>query len=549
MILSAGCAKIEAPPGGPVDKTGPSLISTYPTDRAIGVGKSEKITIQFSENVDHKSVEQSIFISPHLAIKPKYKWHGRTLDIIMPDSLKDSTTYIINVGANVVDLRNNKMANSQTFAFTTGSEIAGGEIKGTILQDGKPSTGISIGLFEKWMTSFDSIYPPFLTQSGNNGEFQLPYLPDGDYFILAFNDKNKNNLFDYGKEPYGLSDRNPIISAMAPSAKINFQMIKEGVDTGPISIVSITVTADHLIRARLSGRLAISKLFNNLDKVYLIKKDSAEEGANPAGIIELETDTLSNFTLYFDHLEDGEYRLKIDTIAAGYINDSTPYLESSLFAVKLEPDKNAPKVENIIMAAPIIFPNQNEILVQFSEPLDSKSLTDSLITIMRDDSTYNNFRWRWINQAKGKVIVDSLQWGQKFIFKLNSRYLIDLAGNSGGDSAKTLTFITYNEDSLGTVSGTIKFGPEVDSIGIVGLIFRSSDNKNIFQRSVGGGSFSYSFPPGKYILSGYIDHNGNGQYDFGTLFPLSLAESVAIYSDTVRIRSRFETAGIDLHFQ
>jgi hypothetical protein len=548
IILLSGCAKIETPPGGPIDKTGPTVISMTPSDQAVGIAKGEKVTIQFSENVDHKSVEQAIFISPRLLKAPKYKWHDRVLEIIMPDTLNDSTTYVINIGSNASDLRNNKMANSQIFAFSTGGSIAAGKINGTILQSGKTAPGVSIGLFEKWSTTFDSIYPPFLTQSGNSGEYALQYLPDGQYFILAFDDKNKNNLFDYASEPYGLPDRIPSLDVASRLTEINFLMTKPQ-DTSRVLFIAIVVTPDHLIRARLSRSIAISRIYNNLDKVFLVKSDSISGGVNPSGIIEKESDTLSNVTLYFDPINEGQFQLRIDTEITGYINDSTPFLESSPFAIKLEPDQEPPRLDNILMTAATIYPDDSIITLQFSEPIDRKSTSDSLVSIIRDDSTQIDFILRWIDQSKGRIFIPGLEWDGKYKINVSQKYLIDMSGNTGLDSVKSLAFKTYNKDSLGTVSGSIKFASGIDSSGIIDLIFSAADNKSVFHRYSRNISFNYPLPPGKYMLRGYIDRNGNGQYDYGSLFPLSLAETVFVYPDTVRVRSRFETAGIELYFR
>ncbi len=54
--------------------------------------------------------------------------------------------------------------------------------------------------------------------------------------------------------------------------------------------------------------------------------------------------------------------------------------------------------------------------------------------------------------------------------------------------------------------------------------------------------------PGKYFLSGYMDLNHNQAFDLGLVNPYSPMEPFAVYPDTIYVRSRWETEGIELKF-
>ena len=60
--------------------------------------------------------------------------------------------------------------------------------------------------------------------------------------------------------------------------------------------------------------------------------------------------------------------------------------------------------------------------------------------------------------------------------------------------------------------------------------------------------FKFELPAGKYLLSGFIDRNENDELDHGRLNPFVPAETDAVYTDTVSVRARFETAGIEFLF-
>lgn len=549
-IFFASCAKIEPPPGGPIDKTGPSIISTIPVSGATGVSKDNKIAITFSESVDHRLAEAAIFISPRMREIADYNWKGKTLSIVLPDSFADSTTYIVSIGAGVLDLRNNKMEKSYLFAFSTGELIKQGQISGVTYQGNKPVANMSVGIFDSSNHAqkpyLDSLYPAYLTQSGQNGEYALQFLTDGDYFLIAFNDKNKDQLFDYPDEDFGIPDRLARVS-LEKIPNINFIMQKE--ETTSASIISAGPNVDHLIKVRFSKPVSGDKIVSNLGKIILAGDDSTETILNPRSVLEREEDTVSSFNLFFGDLSDGPYRLKIDKSIFSDKVDTIPYLESAIFKIKNEPDKNQPSIIFMSHNGKTIFPEEKQIKISFSEPIDRRISRDSLITVYIKDSDTIKTTSRWVDDFKLSVTPDSLEWGKSYIVSLRQNLLVDLSGNRAGDSAKTFSFRTYDGDSLGGISGSLAFSGDIDTTGLSYLDFHLLDEAKRFLRPVAGKSFSFQLPPGKYLLNGFIDRNGNGRQDLGRLNPFEFSETVSNYPDTIRVRSRFETSGIEFIFK
>ena len=90
FLLILNCAKMGAPPGGPEDKTAPSVLSVYPESNSTKVVKDNVISIEFSEKMDRESIADAIFITPRIEGEIKYKWKKNRLNIILPDSFLDS---------------------------------------------------------------------------------------------------------------------------------------------------------------------------------------------------------------------------------------------------------------------------------------------------------------------------------------------------------------------------------------------------------------------------------------------------------------------------
>ena len=66
LLQHHGCASRGRPGGGPVDKTPPEIVFTFPQPDSLNIDQIAKIDIYFSERMDEASVANSIFTSPPL---------------------------------------------------------------------------------------------------------------------------------------------------------------------------------------------------------------------------------------------------------------------------------------------------------------------------------------------------------------------------------------------------------------------------------------------------------------------------------------------------
>ncbi|MGH7454020.1 MAG: Ig-like domain-containing protein, partial [bacterium] len=103
---------------------------------------STHLEFTFSEKIDHASFEQALFISPASAQNEekrlRFRWRGLRVEVIFPDSLRQERTYVVTLGTDVRDLRNNRLASAFSLAFSTGDSIDTGEIHGQIFHE-KPA--------------------------------------------------------------------------------------------------------------------------------------------------------------------------------------------------------------------------------------------------------------------------------------------------------------------------------------------------------------------------------------------------------------------------
>lgn len=553
-LLIAGCAKSVYPPGGPVDKTPAKILTSYPATGSTHAPLDSAIVISLSKPLDNQTVIKALFISPRLDPDPKIKIHGRSIVIAPKKPLAADKTYVITLGSDIRDTHGVGLGKSVSVAFSTGAAIDSGAVRGTIYKDGKPAAGISLALLEstpeEYKTPIDSIAPDYLMQSGQDGTYAFQYLPQRSYFLIAFDDKNKNRRINPRREMVGL----PFVpveltldKAILSGIDIRLQMI----DSGGITLRSVSVNADRLLKIRFDkgiGEAAAKELFSTVrlypttDTSHFIRfEDYTNLSANPSTdfVAKAALDSGQNYRISFDAgrlypaLPDS-----LKTVASEFTNPNPSDLNRPTLLERFPIDK----AQNLAPDTTFKF--------RFSEPMDSVKLNSAVHIVAAEGDTIgiqasSQDLFTWLAKAQR-----ALQFGHAYKMLVNNRQLTDLAGNSLADSVDVLSFSTMGKDTLGRLSGDITFSVPADAAYPV--ILTAAPVRDGVKREVtispGQRNFDLDLFPGYYILSAFLDRNQSGQYDYGTILPYRLAEPFSSTVDTFRVRSRFESTGALLKF-
>ena len=115
--------------GTSADNTHPSISSTNPTNGQKNVDPGGKVTITFSEPMDHTATESAVSISPG-SITGKSWSDDKTL--VLSVQLEGGRSYNVTVSMGAKDLAGNAMASPNAFSFTTKKPMGdgGGNILG-----------------------------------------------------------------------------------------------------------------------------------------------------------------------------------------------------------------------------------------------------------------------------------------------------------------------------------------------------------------------------------------------------------------------------------
>ena len=190
------------------------------------------------------------------------------------------------------------------------------------------------------------------------------------------------------------------------------------------------------------------------------------------------------------------------------------------------------------------------MLLGFSEQVDS-TLFSAAVRI--SDSAWD---WQAVNITREYPFLftgrpaEILQTGHWYQLEIDNRRIIDRAGNRAGDSTEIITFTTIGADTLGQLSGTISFSDPTDAAFPVVMTFVPTRQGRKRQITLPPGQIDYiaGLIPGYYTVNAFLDRNRNDRFDYGSIIPYQLAEPFTSTADTIRVRTRFESAGVQIDF-
>ncbi|HUV30504.1 MAG TPA: Ig-like domain-containing protein [Acidobacteriota bacterium] len=547
LVLAAffGCAQISAPPGGEEDRTGPVLIGSSPENESVMVTTGDRIALYFSEPLLKPLTGSPVFISPRPASEPRIQWKKDRIIITLPEAFKANRTYVITLNATVTDLRRNRLDSSATIAFSTGAAIDTGRVSGYLYKDNARAAAAVAALYDLSLfgdtIAYDSVYPSYLAPTNSDGFFSFRYLPEHEYRLVAFEDKNRNERPDPYREPFAVPDRSIVVGGPLPLDALNLHLATA--DTLAPAILSASQTTDGLVRVRLSRPIGLGRLRHHPEMIRLLPSNPDEQPVPARGFLESSEEESSTLTVFFDTLITGSYGLEVTPDSAEV---AMTYDQIEIQAVE---DETVPKIIAFQPEDKAHFPDAVEMQMTLSEPLDTSKITDQTFVLWQSETRTVALARHWIDRFHIGFVPEKIRPGERYRLDVTEFDLADLAGNLLGDSLTQYGFSTLDADSLGRISGEVTVNLPDRTDAPVVLTFQSVSGSDAFELPVSGRSFGIDVPGGKYLLSGFVDSNGNGRRDGGSLIPLEPAETTAFYADTVAVRARFETSGILFEFR
>lgn len=561
IVLLASCAGQVAPQGGPVDTAPPTIISTSPllyTTKFNG----DNIVLEFDEYVDHRSLEESIFISPNLGAL-EFDWSGTEVTIHFSEKLRTNTTYVVNVGTDVNDVHNrNRMAQAFTLAFSTGETIDRGAIEGKVYpqKSGDQVSGVmvfayNLGVMDPDTLSADTLNPQttrpdYITQTGKDGAFFFRHLSFGIYRVFAVKDEYRNLLYDPEIDEFGVPSKNIALTS-DDTLQTNVTMRLSTADT----------TAPRLLKVAPQDRRHLLVEFSEPMDTSTVSQYSFFIGDTVKGNV-LNTlaaaPALPSFSTFLvltdEQIASHPYKLfaqESKDLSGHAVNPIASALGFNGGSLKdsLPPTVGAFSIRDSARNVEL----QPQIQIFFNDIMQKEQSSKS---VLLQDSAKSPVpvSIRWLSNAAMEVSPKN-PLTPKAWYKLTVelKNLLTQTGKRGKDTLRTVVFQTLDPEIFSSIEGILIDNNRSDTTGSFHLFAENITQKNsipvrlILKKQ---GKFEFKdITEGQYILHAFRDRNENKKYDAGQPYPFKQSERFVNYPDTLKVRARWPLEGVQLIFR
>ncbi|MFH1843950.1 MAG: Ig-like domain-containing protein [bacterium] len=194
LALQLACASMQAPSGGPPDKTPPTLVDIEPDSASVGLVDCSEIRLFFSEKMNPVAAEGFLTFFPEVVFAGT-KWHGRReARIRFEEPLPADTVFVVEIADGLADMHRVASRQRYRFPLATAMQFPPGEVVGHLLYNGEPLTNGVVELYAVPPDSLEYFQQRLLrrTETDSLGEFRFPWLPlpGGPYLVRAFVDGN-----------------------------------------------------------------------------------------------------------------------------------------------------------------------------------------------------------------------------------------------------------------------------------------------------------------------------------------------------------------------
>jgi len=186
LFTLQNCATPTSPTGGERDTLGPVLIVEETTPNFQTNFKPEEIVLTFDEWVEQDQ-KHEIIISPPLELGEENQPYLRKRSLVIPLQgleLRDSVTYVVNIGAAIKDLHEGNPTENLRFVFATGPILDSASVTGTLVEDftGEPLEKATFTLYGNLAdTATTTENPTYFAQTDEEGQFTVYNIRPGRY--------------------------------------------------------------------------------------------------------------------------------------------------------------------------------------------------------------------------------------------------------------------------------------------------------------------------------------------------------------------------------
>ena len=547
------CANIMTPDGGPKDTLPPVIVKIEPGNFATNF-KAKKIYIEFNEFVQIKDQNKEMFVSPAMKKLPLLTTRGRGIVITIRDTLKENTTYAIDLGSAIRDNNESNPLNAMRYVFSTGDKVDSMMCSGYTADSYKAD---SVSRTFIWFYIADSLpqtpgydstifnrKPDVIARAQNNGIFIAQNLKPVNYRIYAIGDKNDNQLYEAGTDMVGLLDTvyNP---AKMPEFAIWFDSLRMYPSAEP-QLYFRMFTDKAFVNQRLvdaqrpEQKKALlyfnadypridSLVFDNIpsDKVLIDPQTNGRDTVALWFNVEAEKlpDTIKGKIVYYRHDSLRQLSKTREPLKLAWKLVET--MEQQKERERIEKEKEKAKAEGreykdpnyknpfklSISAGKEVNPEKG-FDISFGTPAVKLDTTAIELAIVDEKKNKTPIKWRLerdtLNMCRWRVLAE---WKEKTNYSLYipKQSITDVMGYE--NDSTVVEFATYDPEKFATVSLNVQASGKNRYI----LLLTDNSGKTLQElKDVGTGKYRFNYvTPGEIRLRIIEDKNGDGKWNAG----------------------------------
>lgn len=508
--VAMSCATPIAPTGGEADRTPPELVRSLPTDGSVGF-TGQQIDLLFNEYIDLQSFRTSLRFEPNLNIQYKVSWRGTRARITLDDPLPANTTVVLVLEKGLRDVRGNQIPAAIRLAYSSGDRIDNGSVSVRLAH---PETGKRVDLVDVFLYRGDTrLDEPatYTSQSDTGGTVLFKNLPADTFRIVAVADVNRNRILDLPRET-GFPYREERIVVTQDSTLSLGGWFVARTDTVQPVLEGLGLMSPDRLRLRFSKRVEPGSLRLASDTDTL-------------GLRALHPEPQDRSVWYYH----AERPLSVGKRYSPYQIDISDSLGNSAVTEDLFIDAEVlPDTirTRFIGMSPTgaVNPDQSWQLV-FNRVGDFRMVMDSMV-VTADRQTVDSIRVT--TELNRVILTPGTTWPQGVtltasIFDPQSgRYQRPVIRVNRSSDRGDLQVVLPDSSSIFTITVHTTQGLLIRSI-------ETTDEVLITD-----------LPVGSYVVSAYIDRNGNNRFDTGSVVPF-IAPEPYHQERAVQIKAGFES--------
>ena len=547
------CANIMTPDGGPKDTLPPVIVKIEPGNFATNF-KAKKIYIEFNEFVQIKDQNKEMFVSPAMKKLPLLTTRGKGIVITIRDTLKENTTYAIDLGSAIRDNNESNPLNAMRYVFSTGDKVDSMMCSGYTADSYKAD---SVSRTFIWFYVADSLpqtpgydstifnrKPDVIARAQNNGIFIAQNLKPVNYRIYAIGDKNDNQLYEAGTDMVGLLDTvyNP---AKMPEFAIWFDSLRMYPSAEP-QLYFRMFTDKAFVNQRLvdaqrpEQKKALlyfnadypridSLVFDNIpsDKVLIDPQTNGRDTVALGFNVEAEKlpDTIKGKIVYYRHDSLRQLSKTREPLKLAWKLVETKEQQKERERIEKEKEKaraegreyKDPNYKNpfklSISAGKEVNPEKG-FDISFGTPAVKLDTTAIELAIVDEKKNKTPIKWRLerdtLNMCRWRVLAE---WKEKTNYSLYipKQSITDVMGYE--NDSTVVEFATYDPEKFATVSLNVQASGKNRYI----LLLTDNSGKTLQElKDVGTGKYRFNYvTPGDIRLRIIEDKNGDGKWNAG----------------------------------